>query len=359
MQEQDSEAGGGYDVLSSQPPAHKEDMPTADSEDAVMSGQASTEVQSQGQALDDLGELQLITKDEFERPRDRKLVKRLRAASKRLEETVQKQKTKIESLKIKIDDLEDQLKDADRYHQSYDHELKDKQAQLAITKQALQASKARWRRQNGTVQGLRTDLKESKDIVRNVEAFNSDLEDKFAASQEELSRCKDDLFSLQPMAQVADSSIVRELEIVGQEVVHWIEAEVAAFMTANPQAEPEHIFSVGKDKNAAIILQHHPAAGEHLARYLVHRFFQANLFGKKFYLLGLTEETAQSLQKVEDTMGKIDPPRGTSSLDKIVGVVATDDRKILLVSQIGGRRHCRLLLPPRNANSSWKNNYKR
>ncbi len=324
MREQHAEAGGEYDVLSLQPSAQKEDVPTNKSEDAVMSGQAPIEVQSQDEPVDDMVNLEFITKDVFER--GRKLAKRLRAASRRLRKTVQKQKTKIESLNTKTDVLRDQLGDADRDQENCGQELKDTQAQLATTKQALQASKAHWTRQNETVKRLRTDLKESKDVVRNVKGISRDLKDKLAASQEELSRCKDDLFSLQPMAQVADSSIVRELEIVSQEAVHWIEAEVAAFGKAHPGTEPEHIFSSGRTQDATMILQHHPTAGEQMARYLIHRFFQANLFGKRFYLLGLKEETAQLLQKAELSMRKFDPPIGTSDLDMIMGLVATDDR---------------------------------
>ena len=315
MREQQAEAGGEYDVLLLQPSAQKEDMSMTESEDTVMSGQAPIEIRSQDQPVDDIVDLEVIIKDEFEGSSGRKLPKRLRAASRRLRKSVQKQKTKIESLQVKLDALEDQLADANRDQKNYRHELKDTQTQLATTKRALQASKARSTRQNETIKGLRTDLKESKDLVRNVKVINRELKDNLAASQEELCRCRDDLFSLQPMAQVADSSIVRELEIVSQEVVHWIEAEVATFGKAHPEAEPEHIFSVGNNEDAAMFLQHHPAAGEHLARYLIHRFLQASLFGQRFHLLGLKEETAQSLQKAEHSMRKFDPPRGTSDLN--------------------------------------------
>lgn len=359
MREQDAEASGEYDVLLLQPPPQEEGMPTTEPEDADMSDQPPTEVQKQVQPLDDMADLQLITKNEFERKPGRKLVRGLRTAPKRLEKTIGKQKTNIESLEVKVDVLDGQLGDANRYQQNCERELKDTQAQLATTKKALQASKGCWARQNGTVQRLRADLQQSKDAARSVAATNSDLQGKLVASQEALTKCRDDLFRLQPMAEVADSSIVKELEIVSQEVVHWIEAEVAAFEKAHPEAGPEDIFSVGKNKGVATFLQHHPAAGEHLARYLIHRFFRANLFGRRFYLLGLTEGIAQLLQKAEHSMAKLDPPRGTSDLKKEVSATAADNRQILLVSQHGVRRHCRLLLPLTNANRSGHNNYKR
>lgn len=358
MREQDAEAGAKCDVLSLQPPPQKEDMPTTKSEDAVMLDQVPTEVQSQVQPLDDMADLQVITKNEFERQRGRKLVKNLRAASKRLRMIVGKQKTEIRSLKVKVDVLDGELGDANCYQQNCERELKDTQAQLATAKQALEASRGRWASQKGTVQGLRADLKQSKDFARVVEATNNDLHDKLVASQEDLTRCRDDLFRLQPIAEVADSSIVKELEIVSQEVVHWIEAEVAAFEKAHPGAGSEDIFSVGKNKGASTFLQHRPAAGEHLARYLVHRFFKANLFGKRFYLLGLTEGTAKLLQKAEHSMAKLGPPRGTSDLVKDVSVATADDGQILLVSQHGVRRHCRLLLPLMNAKRLGHNSFR-
>lgn len=358
MGEQGAEIGGEYEVLSSQESPQKQDMSTIKSEDAIMSDQAPTEVQSQAQPLDDIADLQLITKDDFETPQDRNSIKTLGADSKRLRKTVVKQKTETDNLKVKVV-VDNQLRDADRHRQNLELELSQAQAQLAITEQALKASNDRWTHQNKNVKKLHAKLKASNGIISSVKAINSDLQDNLVASRDEFLRCQDDLFSLQPMARVPDSSIFKELEIVSEEVVHWIEAEVAAFEKAHPEAEPEHIFSAGKNADAAIFLQYYPAAGEHLARYLVHRFFQVNLFENTFYLLGLTEEIAQLLQKAEHSMAKFDPPRGTSELHKEVSVAATDDRQVVLVSQHGARRHCRLLLPLRIANRAGKDDYEK
>lgn len=322
MREEEVEAGGGYDELSFQLPPQEESMPATESEDAVMSDQALTEVQSQAQPLNDVVDLQLTTNDEIESHSDRKLINNLRAQSRK---TVVTMKTQIESLMVQVNVLVNQLGDADLDQQKCEHKLRNTQAQLATTRKALESSKAKRKRQNGMVQGLRANLKETKAIVHSVQATNSDLQDELAASQEALSSCRDDLFSLQPLAPVADSSIVQELEIISQEVVHWIETEVAAFENAHPEAEPEQIFSVGNDKEVASFLQKYPAAGEHLARYLVHRFFQATLYGKGFDFLGLKKETAQLLQKAEHSMAKRDPPRGTSALDNEVSIAATNN----------------------------------
>lgn len=355
MNQEEVETGGEYDMLSVQPPPQKEDMPKTESEDVVMSDQNIAEVQSQNQALNGVVDMQIISKDEFHNPRDSELAKDLRTgASKSLGETSVEKKPDNESLKVQVVVPDDQLGHTDR-----GRELKQAQAQLETTKQALQKGKAQWKRQNEMVKKLRADLKESKDKVRDMGAINSDLQDKLDTSQEELTRCRDDVFSLQPMLQVADSTIVEELEIVGQEVVHWIETEVTSYEKAHPGAEEEHIFSVGDNRDAAIFLAHHPGAGEHLARYLVYRFLQANLFGRRYNLLGLRGKTARLLQEAEHSMANFDPPRGTSNLGNGVSISATDDRQILLASQHGVRRHCRLLLPLWNVKISGKSNCKR
>ena len=359
MQEQDAEARGEYDALSLQLTPQKEDMPITKSEDTVMSDQSPTEVHGHGLSSDDMGDLQFITKDEFDNSSDNDLVEDLKGASKHLEKTDVEQKPHIESVKSKEAALDDQLGAAHRDQQNLERKLEDTQKELAKTKKAWLGSKARWRRQNETIKGLRADLQEIKDNVRGVEAINEDLQDKLAASQQELTNCRDDLYSLQPMVPVADSSIVNELEIISQKVVHWIEAEVTLYEKAHPETKEEHIFSVGDNHGAAMFLQHHPGAGEHLARYLIHRFFQGNLFRRRFKLLGVTEETAQLLQKAEHAMAKFDPPRGTSDLVNVVNAAATNERQVLLVSQHGVRRRCRLLLPLGTANRSGNNNYKR
>ena len=355
MEQQEVKAEGECDMLSVQPAPQREDMPKTETEDTVMSDRNTTEVQSQDQALDGVVDMQIISKKEFDNLPDSDLPRDFMvAASKSLGENSVERKPDIESIKVQVVVLDDQLGDTAR-----DRGLEQARAQLATTKQALQNGKAHWRRQNEMVKNLRADLKQSKDKVRDVKAINSDLQEKLVTSQKELTMCRDDLFNLQPMVQVADSTIVEALEIVDQEVVSWIETEVASYEKTHPGAEEEHIFSVGDNRDAAIFLAHHPGAGEHFARYLVYRFLQANLFGRKYNLLGLKGKTAQLLQEAEHSMANFDPPRGTSYLDNGVNISATDDRQILLASQHGVRRHCRLLLPLKNANISGKSNFKK
>ena len=136
------------------------------------------------------------------------------------------------------------------------------------------------------------------------------MRDDLTATKEELSQCKDDVFRLQTASQVPDSEISKRFESLGQQIIHWIDAKVADFDTARPEAEPDRVFLVGEDKQARTFLRLHPGAGEHLARYLIHRFLDKNVFGKKLYFFGLSDEKLQFMKDTELEMARFDPPRG-------------------------------------------------
>ncbi len=175
----------------------------------------------------------------------------------------------------------------------------------------MKKTKFQLRNKNKALADCKRKLKATKGISLGLKANNKDLQAFLTVSREELSKCKDDLFSLQRVTQIPDSTIFKRFESIGQQSVHWIDAETAAFETAHPEAELEDVFSVGRDKKATKFLRLYPDAGEHLARYLIHRFLQKNVFGKRIYLFGLPEETANLLQVAELRMAELDPPRGT------------------------------------------------
>ena len=135
---------------------------------------------------------------------------------------------------------------------------------------------------------------------------------KLAASQDELTACRDELFRLQPIAQSTDSRVADELESLCQRIVNWIEAEVVLFEKAHPETGPEHVFSAGEDKEAAKFMNQHPKSGEHLATHMIHYWLQDHVFGQKVSYLGLPAEATQLLERAEQSMARLDPPRGDS-----------------------------------------------
>ena len=138
------------------------------------------------------------------------------------------------------------------------------------------------------------------------------LRETVAASQRELSACKDDLFRLQPIAQIPDSDISKEFDFICQQIVDWIDLELLSFEQANPHLSQEDFFSVGGDIKIARRLQKHTELGEYLTRHMIHCYLEAKLLGQNCSLLGLTLGAHLFLQSTERSMAKLDPPRGTA-----------------------------------------------
>ena len=141
-----------------------------------------------------------------------------------------------------------------------------------------------------------------------AEQLRSELD----ATRGQLQLCKDDLFRLQPMAQVPDTEIIKAFESVCQDVISWIDVEISAFEKLYPSAEPSEIFSGGALPEAIHLLEQYPTLGEYLVRYVVHSSLHETMFSRSVYLLGLPEETKQCLQAAEDRMATFKQSRGTN-----------------------------------------------
>lgn len=298
VREGDGESGGEIDVHSLQLSLQKATKPENESEDVTMADQAPIGGQSQGQPSDDTPELEITS------------VRTLRSASKKQEKHGKNREPELKVHEAKASSAEENLASAGLPLQIYQSKLEDAQKKLATSKELFKKTKAQLIGKKKDLAACRRKLKETKDIGRRMKKANSELRYDLTASQDELSKCKDDLFSLQKVAQTPDSTITKRFESISQQIVHWIDTEVMAFEKAHPEAEPDHVFSVGEEKHATNFLRTHPGAGEHLARYLIHRLLQENVFGNRVYFFGLSGETAQLLRKAELMMAGLDPPRG-------------------------------------------------
>ena len=129
-------------------------------------------------------------------------------------------------------------------------------------------------------------------------------------SQQELQACRDDLFRMQPSAQVPDSEIVKDFETVCQRVVSWLDEEIDAWVQSHPETAPNDLFSVGQDGSAATLLSRHPGAGEYLAQYMIHRFLLKNFWDPNAYLLGVSGNMQQLLKHIQRAMKNSQPPKG-------------------------------------------------
>ena len=267
-------------------------IPKHESEDVTMTDRGPIQRRHQSRISDYMGELQ---------PTSGRVT---RLGSERQKKTVEYW------THATIDGVKEDMMDVMAALHSLKSELNDTKERLAASEERLEESKAQLKEHKENLASCRRLLQESRRFNRQIRKTNSQLEKKLGASQEELSKCKDDLFSLQGVTQTPDSTISKQFESLSQQLLHWIDAEVSMFDKAHPDAQPEHIFSVGADRYSKEFLQSYPGAGEHLARYLVHHFLQKLVFGKGVYLFGLPEETARLLQEAELKMAELDPPRG-------------------------------------------------
>lgn len=135
----------------------------------------------------------------------------------------------------------------------------------------------------------------------------------FETVRRQLRLCKDDLFRLQPMAQLPDTEIVKDFESICQDIIGWIDVEVSAFEKSYPSAVPSQIFSGGCNPDAIHLLEHFPTFGEYFVRYVVHYCLYNAMFSRSVYLLGLPKEVKKCLQAAEHRMATLEPPRGTFS----------------------------------------------
>ena len=292
MATSESKAIGETEMDSLQPSPQRATLSGDESMDHVKTGHAPVVRQSRGKPSDDTGEVELVA------------VRVLRSASKRQDKTV-------ETLKeARADSIEERLVTAEVGLRTHQNELKNTKQKLAASRKDLKDKKNQLWRKKRDLAACKRELQESKGVIRNIRQAKSKLQKTLQASEEKLSQCKDDLFSLQGVAQIPESTISKRFESLGQQIVHWIDAEVARFDKAHPDAKPDHLFTVGGHAHSALFLQGHPGAGEHLARHLVHQFLQSDVFGKGVYLFGLPEETARLLQEAELKMAELDPPRG-------------------------------------------------
>lgn len=300
-----------------------------EAKDIIMTDEADAENSMRRTPSSGSGDVQVISEEEFIRPKE-DLISKPREENRRMSKRIKKQKLSIAELTTEADLDGDSLIDTHAELQVCPNDLQDQKArfqeatvQLMSPQRGLRTRKnqlspaqndsQKVRQVKQELASVRRELKASQDRQRRTQETYKELQKarrKLAASQDDLTACKDELFRSQPIAQVPDSRVAKEFEDLCQQIVNWVEAEVAMFEKAYPEEGQELVFLIGEDNEAAQFMAQHPRGGEHLAVYMVHRWLQDNLFGRKFSCLGLPAETIQLLERVERSMARLDPPRG-------------------------------------------------
>ena len=141
---------------------------------------------------------------------------------------------------------------------------------------------------------------------------NLTLRERVATLEKELQACKDDLFRLQPLSQVPDSTIAQHLEDLNTQICDWIAVEISRSMDEHrqPGDEPK-LFYHGKNRYARAFLADYPeSGGEYYVRSVLHHQLQHVLFSDTILLFALDRDFSLFLQSIEHGMSQLEPSRG-------------------------------------------------
>lgn len=152
-----------------------------------------------------------------------------------------------------------------------------------------------------------------KNLTSSLSAVEGQLRDanwSWEKTQSELSNCRDELFRMQPLAQVPDSEILHDFETLCQNISNWIDEEISNYESSHPEASPNQIYSDGGNANLLELLNTFPEAGEHFVRYHVHYHLCQKILRSDLQLLGLTTAVEEAIQSAEESMHHLTPARG-------------------------------------------------
>lgn len=128
------------------------------------------------------------------------------------------------------------------------------------------------------------------------------LQGSLTTAGQELETCRDDLFRIQPVRHISDASIIDTFELLGEQLVNWIDDQAPAFEYAIPDVD------VGSR-----LLLNCPSAGEYLCRHIVNRYLLEHTFGPNIHLFGVPAEYTHMLATIEQGMAALGPSRGMKS----------------------------------------------
>ncbi|KAI4268934.1 MAG: hypothetical protein L6R38_007670 [Xanthoria sp. 2 TBL-2021] len=159
----------------------------------------------------------------------------------------------------------------------------------------------------------------------NLKAWTTQLEKDLGATRQkkssiehELQACKDDLFRLQPTAQIPDSDIAQSYDDLNEQISSWMEGVIARFEAKYRERHHgplPNLFHHGDVTAAADFLADHPMfGGEYLVRCYLQILLQRMVFADNILLHGLNESQTALFRSIEQSMAKSKPPRDTGSI---------------------------------------------
>ncbi|SLM40395.1 hypothetical protein LPUS_01406 [Lasallia pustulata] len=153
---------------------------------------------------------------------------------------------------------------------------------------------------------------------RNAEAEDAlkKMHEKAGLLQSQLQECKDDLFRLQPLNQISDSTILQQYEILNQQIASWIDTFFCWIDGENALREasgrPLHPHFQVEDASLQGLFASSPNAAEYWLRGWLHSRLQMEVFVEGIYLSCLPEDYVELIKVIEQSMRALKPKRGKS-----------------------------------------------
>lgn len=140
---------------------------------------------------------------------------------------------------------------------------------------------------------------------------------------EELRKCKDELFNLQPPNQVADTQIGAEWEALCSSITTWIDdqsggiGDLRCRLIELKGKELSKSFDEYWGEDRQLIANAYSKTSnilDELLRYNIHCLLEDRVFDDRVYMVGLRSSDAELLHVIEQNLGKLEPQRGKKEL---------------------------------------------
>lgn len=178
-----------------------------------------------------------------------------------------------------------------------------------------------YRRQNIGLLDTTQQLEERYEIfaIEKAEAEETlrKMRNKAGSLQSHLEECKDDLFRLQPLNEVSDSTILSQYEQLNQHVASWVDEFFSRIDSENAHCEasgrpPQPLLRV-EGTGFQEFFASSPNASEYWLRHWLHLRLQQNVFIEDVYLSYLRDDYVDFIRVTERSMGALEPRRGRTT----------------------------------------------
>ena len=165
-----------------------------------------------------------------------------------------------------------------------------------------------------------TQLEKLRVEKANMEEIARKTHSKLQAKEEELQKCKDELFDLQPPSQISDVQIGNEWETLCGNITRWIDDQAGGMGSLNSELKRLRqsdqftktiAFHWGDDRQElARHANRYPNIIDVLIRYNIHCLLEERVFDESVYMFGLQRKSAELLTMIENQMSALEPRRG-------------------------------------------------